>query len=93
LVPPGYSSAISYDSVANILKTNAPKFKLVDNRFDTFIIIPLNWELASYTARINSHMKDTLGNKLIFELAETGILIKRKGGWKLLNGQTSLLNK
>ena len=39
-VPPGYSSAISYDSVATILKQDAPKFKFVDNIFDTLRIIP-----------------------------------------------------
>src|SRR5688572_31858927 len=40
-VPPGYSSPISYDSVAAILNQNAPLFKSIDNSFDTLRIIPL----------------------------------------------------
>src|SRR5688572_8196325 len=40
-VPPGYSSPISYDSVATILHANAPLFKSIDNSFDTLNIIPL----------------------------------------------------
>ncbi len=48
-VPPGYSSSISYDSVTTVLKQNAPKYKFIDNSFDTLRIVPLNKELATYT--------------------------------------------
>jgi hypothetical protein len=92
-VPPGYSISISYDSVAAILKQTSSKYKLIDNRFDTLLIIPLNKELATYTGRLHSAMTDTSGIVLNFSLVETGILIKRPGGWKLLNGQTSILNQ
>jgi len=92
-VPPGYSSAISYDSVAAILKQSAPLYKSIDNSFDTLRIIPLSKELAAYTARLNSIMTDTTGKISKFSLVETGLLIKRQDGWKLLNGQTSILDK
>jgi len=92
-VPPGYSNSLSYDSVVTILKQNAPKFKSVDNSFDTLRIIPLTKELATYTGRLNSTMTDTSDDVMTFSLVETGILIKRRDGWKLLNGQTTILNK
>jgi hypothetical protein len=92
-VPPGHSSSISYDSVTTILKQNAPKYKSIDNSFDTLGIIPLSKELATYTGRINSTMTDTAGKTMTLELLETGILIKRREGWKLLSGQTSILNR
>lgn len=92
-VPPGYSSAISYDSVVKILKQNAPQFRLVDNSFDTLRITPLNRELAIYTARLSSTMTDT--NRIVSKLSlmETGVLIKRNDGWKLLSGQTTVIEE
>jgi hypothetical protein len=56
-------------------------------------IIPLSKELASYTGRLNSTIVNKLGKVMTFSLVETGVLIKRKDGWKLLNGQTSILNQ
>jgi len=90
-VPPGYSSPISYDSVAAILKANAPLFKSIDNSFDTLKIIPLSKELVTYTGRLHSIMIDTAGKSSTFSMIETGIMIKRKDGWKLLSGQTSII--
>jgi hypothetical protein len=92
-VPPGYSNAISYDSVAKILKQNAPKYKTIINKFETLEIIPLSSELATYTGKLSSNMTDTAGTTLTFSLVETGVLIKRANGWKLLNGQTTLINQ
>jgi hypothetical protein len=82
---------ISYDSVAAVLTLNSPKFVSVENTFDTLRIIPLTTELATYTAKLRSVMKDTSGNVSSVNLIETGVVIKRKDGWKLLSGQTSLL--
>jgi hypothetical protein len=92
-VPPGASSSLSFDSVATILKQNAPLYKSINNSFDTLRIIPLSKELATYTGRFNSVMTDTSGKVMTFSLVETGVLIKRQDGWKLLQGQTSIINK
>lgn len=92
-LPPGYTSPLSYDSVAAIIKKNAAIFSMVNNSFDTLVIIPLTKEFASYSARLRSEMTDTAGNKEIYLLAETGTVIKRNGQWKLLNGQTNLLQQ
>lgn len=92
-VPPGYAGAISYDSVATVLRQNAAQYKSIDNSFNTLKIIPLSKELATYSGRLNSTMTDTSGKTTTFSLVETGILIKRNDGWKLLHGQTSMLNQ
>ncbi len=91
-VPPGFSSSISYDSVTSILKHNAPTYKSIDNSFDTLQIIPLTKELVTYSGRISSTMIDTANKVMTFKLVETGVLIKRSNGWKLLHGQTSILS-
>ena len=83
---------ISYDSMAAVLTLNAPKFVSVENTLDTLRIIPLTTALATYTAKLRSVMRDTAGNVSSVNLIETGVVIKRKDGWKLLSGQTSLLN-
>lgn len=90
-LPPGYSYSISYDSVSIILKQNAPKYKLIDNSFDTLMIVPLSKELATYSARLQSIMTDTSDNTSTCSLLETRLMIKRKEGWKLLSGQTAIL--
>jgi hypothetical protein len=92
-VPPGYNASISFDSVASILKQSAPKYKTIANTFETLNVIPLSKELATYSGRLQSVMTDTLGNTNTFTLVETGVLIKRKDDWKLLNGQTTIVPK
>jgi hypothetical protein len=92
-VPPGYSSAISYDSVASVINQNATLYKSVDNSIETLKVVPLTKELATYTARINSTMTDPADKTTKFSLVETGVLIKRQDGWKLLNGQTAVVEK
>lgn len=90
-LPPGCTVPISYDSVATILRLNAPLFTSIENSFDTLKITPLTRKLATYTGRLNSVMRDTTGKMSKLKLVETGIMIKRKEGWKLLSGQTSMV--
>ncbi len=89
--PPSYSAALSYDSIAAIIRTNAPSLLSVENTFDTLLIVPLNKDLASYTGRITSTIRDTSQKISVMQLVETGVMIKRKTGWKLLNGQTVII--
>jgi hypothetical protein len=92
-VPPGYTSSISYDSVASVLKQNMFLYKTIENSWDTLSIKALTDELASYTGRLHSIMTDTSGKTMKFTLVETGLLVKRQNGWKLLSGQTSIVDK
>ncbi|HTE25239.1 hypothetical protein [Flavitalea sp.] len=91
-VPPGYNSAISYDSVAFILKQNAPLLTSINNVYEILKIVPIGKYQACYTARVISNVTDTKGNSSTTSLIETGVLIKRPTGWKLLSGQTSMIN-
>lgn len=90
-VPPGYSSPISYDSVAAILKKYQPVYTFVKNSWESLLVHPLKIDLASYSGRIRSEMTDSSGKQTSFSLVETGLAIKRKSGWKLLSGQTSVI--
>ena len=92
-VPPGYTSSLDYDSVVIIIKQNAALFSLVDNRWDTLDVYPLSPELASFTGKIKSHLQEFTGSEMNFTLIETGVAIKRKDGWKILNGQTAVLEE
>jgi hypothetical protein len=92
-VPPAYSDPISYADVEMYIKRTAPIFKSVNNRWDTLRITALTKNLASYTGKLYSTITDTSGTKETYSLIETGLLIKRDDGWKLLNGQTSTLHE
>jgi hypothetical protein len=90
-VPPGYDAPISYDSVVSYIQQSAPLFRSVVNEWDSLRVVPLTKELASYTGKLHSTITDTTGVTESYSLIETGVLIKRNDGWKLLHGQTAAL--
>jgi len=91
-VPPGFTSSISFDSVATILKKNAALLRSVINSWNALQIYPLSEELASYSGKLHSKIMDATGKTSEVDLIESGVIIKRAGQWKLLCGQTSVIN-
>ncbi|WP_109300881.1 hypothetical protein [Aquimarina sp. AU474] len=91
-VPPRFTSALSYDSVKHILEKNAKAYQTVSFDWDTITIFPLTQDIANFSGIVNSHMIDTSGVSSKFKIIESGTLIKRKSGWKLLNGQSAILD-
>lgn len=91
-IPPGYHSALSYDSVKNILINNDRMFKQFDFSFDQVDIKPLTNYIANYSGIVNSHTIDSAGVDANLKILESGTLIKRNGAWKFLNGQSRLLS-
>lgn len=90
-VPPGYESALTFDSVKAILVTNAAGFEKVEFHFDTLQIFPLATHIASYSGIVKGSMKDITGNQHLVAIIESGTVIKRPDGWKLLCGQSANL--
>lgn len=90
-VPPGYRSALTYDSVKSILEMNAKHFSHVELRFDTLQIFPLTENIVNYSGIVRGMMTDTSGSKTNVAIIESGTIIKRKDGWKLLSGQSANL--
>ncbi|GAA4462135.1 hypothetical protein GCM10023093_08130 [Nemorincola caseinilytica] len=89
-VPPGATAPLCFDTVISMIGRNAGMYKDVNNTFDTLVVTPLTTRLAAYSARIRSATTDTAGKYVVVYLVETGTVIKRKNGWKLLCGQTSV---
>lgn len=89
--PPGFLKSISFDSVASILRSNASAFKFIRNTWNSLEILPMSEKHASYSGIITSIVTDTTGKITNTILFEKGIVIKRKDGWKLLNGKTSVI--
>lgn len=92
-VPPGYTSALSYDSVKTVLTNNAPTFQSIQFEWDTLSIFVHKRDLANFTGIVKSVMTDTAGVQSKMAIIESGTLIKRLDGWKLLNGQSRLLDQ
>lgn len=90
-VPPGYTSALSYDSVRAILEANAPGYRSIRYGFERVRVIPLTDEIATYTGIVRGTLVDTTGAESGVALIESGTVVKRADGWKLLSGQTAAL--
>ena len=91
-VPPGYKSALSYDSVRQILEINAKSFQAIEFNWDTLQVFPLSDKIANYSGIVKGSMIDTSGIKSSVIIIESGTVIKRSDGWKLLSGQSAILN-
>ncbi|MCB0595301.1 MAG: hypothetical protein H6557_25730 [Lewinellaceae bacterium] len=92
-VPPGYTSALPYDSVRTILEANAGAFTSVEFRWDTLQLFPLSAEIVNYTGIVTGKMVDTAGARIATSIIESGTLIRREEGWKLLSGQSAVLGQ
>ena len=91
-VPPGYDSWISYDSVAAVLRAMAPTLRSTDYRWKSLRIDPISEDRAIYTGTLTGALTDTSGQVTNLSMIETGTVIRREDGWKLLNGQSALLD-
>ena len=91
-VPPGYKSALSYDSVRHVLEINAKSFRAIEFDWDTLQVYPLSDKIANYSGIVKGSMTDTSGIKSSVLIIESGTVIKRFDGWKLLSGQSAMLN-
>jgi hypothetical protein len=91
-VPPGATAPLPFDTVLAMISRNAGQMRLVNNSFDMLTVTPLTSMLAAYSARIRSATTDVQGRDTVLSLVETGMVIKRKEGWKLLCGQTGICN-
>ena len=90
-VPPGYNSALTYDSVRSILMTNSKLFNEVIFAWDTLQIFPLTREIANYSGIVEGSMTDTSGIVTRVLIIESGTVVKRPNGWNLLSGQSAVL--
>jgi hypothetical protein len=90
-VPPAYLNYAGYNSIAAAIQRNAPLFKSVDNRYDSLLIVPLTKEYAEFVMRTFSTIVSTRGDTARIAFIESGVLAKRKDGWKFLSGHTSVL--
>lgn len=90
-VPPGYLNYAGYDSIAAAIKENAASLKSIDNRYDSLLIVPLTDNYAQFAVRAISTAVTATGDTSQTAFIESGVMVKRKDGWKFLSGQTSIL--
>jgi hypothetical protein len=77
--------------VRTILSTAAPAFKEVEFHWDTLTIFPLAPDIATYQGLVVGSMTDTANTIFPVRILESGTVIKRVDGWKLLSGQSRSL--
>lgn len=91
-VPPGYDSWLSYDSVESAIQTNARGLQSTDFRWEELRIDPISNDYATFTGVVHGVTVDTAGQVTEMDLVETGTVVRREGGWMLLNGQSAVLD-
>lgn len=89
--PPGYKVFIKYDSVATLINQNAARYKLVNNRYEVKEILVPGSGTATYNAKVYSHMEDNEGQSTDVVFSEVGVLKKKRDGWKLMVGVTTII--
>ncbi|MEM9719940.1 MAG: nuclear transport factor 2 family protein, partial [Bacteroidota bacterium] len=87
-VPPGYDSALDYDSVRTILEYNASSLQEISYAWNDLQIHPLSRDIATYTGIVLGEISDTSGMKSNVHMLESGTVIRRDDGWKILCGQS-----
>ena len=90
-VPPGYHSALDFDSVKTILMMNAPVMESMTLKWENLTVIPLSKNSANFHGIVHSLSRDTAGMVYDVRMIESGTAIRRGEGWRLLSGQTSML--
>ena len=90
-IPPDYENWINYDSVANVILDASSKISAVENYWESLRIDPLSVKYASYSGILKGKTSGKDGNVVEQRFMETGIVVKREDGWKLLRGQTRLI--
>jgi hypothetical protein len=91
-IPPGFETVLNYDTVRNILEVSAPKYRSVSFQWDTLEVHPLSNDIATFSGIVTGIMTDTSGAKVKTSMIESGSLIRRSDGWKLLCGQSAIIN-
>ena len=89
-VPPGYKSKLDYDSVKSILLKNAPVLKSINNQWSDLEVYPLSAEHCTYTGEIHSLTVTQNNDTTEVDMLETGVLVRRDDGWKILCGQSRI---
>jgi hypothetical protein len=89
--PAGYDSPISYDSVAATIRQLDDFYTSIKSQWDTLAITPVADTLVNYTGAFTTTMTDITGFSESYAMHETGTLIKRPDGWKMLTGKTTVM--
>jgi hypothetical protein len=83
---------LSFDSVSTILIQNSRALKSVKFEWESLIVHPINNDIGTYNGVVKGNFTDTSGLSSKMRIIESGTIIKRDDGWKLLSGQSALLN-
>lgn len=91
-IPPGYASALSFDSVKKVLIQTDETIRSIRLKWKNLKIESQESNWANFHGVVEGQIVDTSGLIIIINQIESGVLIKRKDGWKILSGQTTALD-
>lgn len=92
-VPPGYTTAMNYDEIRAILEDSKGSYSDITLDWESLTVHALSPDIASYSGVVHGIWTDTAEVALEMRLLESGTIIRRSDGWKLLSGQTRVLDQ
>jgi hypothetical protein len=90
-VPPGKYAPINYDSMKSVLQRATMTIEKTELAWIELYVKPISQTLATYSGRYSSRYTMKSGKVAEFTMAESGTVIRKKNGWKLISGQTFLI--
>jgi hypothetical protein len=87
-IPPEFDKALNYNEVKRILLENVPSTEGIQFKWEKLEVFPLKENVATYHGIVLSSMPIDSAKMHQSRILESGTLIKRKDGWKLLSGQS-----
>lgn len=90
-IPPGYAEALNFDSVKSILLIADDAIRQTNFEWESLHVQFVEDNVASFNGVVKGTITDTSNLTININQIKSGLLIKRKDGWKILNGQSTTL--
>lgn len=92
-VPPGQNKGLSFEVIKPMIIRNSKALAQVNFQWKSLSVFPLSESIANFHGVVEGVLTDTSSAVNHVRLVESGTVIKRSDGWKLLSGQTALIEE
>ncbi len=90
-IPPGATAAKDFATVKAEITANAKGLDSISCEWTSLEIHPLTVQIMTYAGKMTAFSISEAGDTSSAKLIESGTLVRRANGWKLLSGQTSVV--
>jgi hypothetical protein len=95
-IPPGVDALMGYEAVKKAIMANVASIDSMSTHWVSLQVHPLSQDIGKLSSYTISKRADSTGIKMDTSrvtMLESGTMIRRANGWKLLSGQTVVLGE